>query len=61
MTIRKGEDLGSEGPMPVGTEICADDFSVHEALNRADPPRCIGLLAGDLARAKPVVNSPGPK
>ena len=35
MTIRKGEDWGSEGPMPVGTEICADDFSVHEALNRA--------------------------
>ena len=50
MTIRKGEDWGAEGPLPPGVEICADDASVHDALNRAHPPTCIGLLTGDLAR-----------
>ncbi len=50
MTIRKGEDWGSEGPMPAGTEVCPDDSSLFRAINRVAPPSSVGLLAGDLAR-----------
>lgn len=50
MTIRKGEDWGSEAPLPDGTEICPDDAAVLRAINNSNPPNCLGLVSGDLAR-----------
>lgn len=50
MTIKKGQEWGSLGPVPDGLEVAATDAELFALVNRTDRPRVIGLLGGDLAR-----------
>ena len=50
MTIRKGEDWGSEIVIPEGIVVAADDEALFSHLNSGVIPASIAVLSGDLAR-----------
>lgn len=64
MTIRKGEEWGAAGPVPLETVRAHTDRELFELVNRGELPVCIALVRGDLARTvsastDPAVGAPG--
>lgn len=55
MTIRKGEEWGTVGPLPAGTVRVRSDAELHEIVNSArrggDAPPPVALLGGSVMRA----------